>query len=444
MEEQTGMKCEQEACGANADASLRRLAVRTVAVAIDAGIRSLYRIRVRGLEHFSQAPSTLVVTNHQRDADGPIIASALFDRHGLEVRGVLPYFVAREDLFRRGFLGDYLTNWPPLLREPLLRLSLRSFLLLMQAHPMRRIPERSIGEVLEDALAAFGDLPLTDVLQSRWVRRFQSLAGAEGGPLHISDVLKRRRYRKLLAQGRGLSRLTRQRLHALEPYERAVIDAQLQRFAELLEQGETVLLAPEGTISPDGHFHPVRNALPILVNRPRVPTRVLPIGITHDFMAGGRTHVFVNVGPEITDLWGRSRKEICARVTRAILSQSTVTATQLASSFLIGLRSRGEAIVEVPELRDYVARKAERFSAAGAYVDPRLLESSALAARMERYIDYCLRLGSLEPCSDRRYRLHDVEGRRPLGWMNRERPIRYAGNELASVARLWHEPRKAS
>lgn len=416
-------------------------AVTALAVCIDAVIRSLYHIHVDGLANYSRSPSTLVVTNHQRDADGPIIASALFDRRGLSVQGRLPWFVAREDLFRRGFLAQYLEGWPAALREPMHWLGLAWFLRFMRACPMRRIPERSLREVLEDVLAVCGNLPLEDVLRPSWRQRLERAAGAR--PLDVADVLRRRRLRALLARGHGLRRLTLARFRALKPWQRAAIDAQLSRFTELLEGGETVLLAPEGAISPDGCFHEMRNALPALVRWPKASARVLPLGITHDFMARGREHVFVNVGPELTGLACCSRRELCRRVGRAVRSLSTVTATQLASDFLLRQREHGATCVDEQRLRAHVRAEAARFDGAGARVDARLLEESSLAARVEDCLEYCRRLGTLTRQRAGSYRLRHVEGCRPSGWRNREQPLRFAGNQLIAIDGMRHSRRKA-
>lgn len=438
MEEQEQTTPSDEGADACNRASRRDRAATLFAVFVDTVIRSLYRIHVDGLEHHSRSPSTLVVTNHQHDADGPIIASVLFDRHGVVPHGTLPWFVAREDLFRRGFLANYLDGWPAPLREPMHWLRLDWFLRFMHARPMRRIPERSLREVLEDVLNVNGDLPLDKVLRPAWRRRVQAIAGRRRGSLHVTDVLRRRRYRDLLACGHGLRRLTLRHFRALKPGQREAIDAQLAQFTSLLERGETVLLAPEGAISQDGRFHEMRNALPALVQRPRRPARVLPVGITHDFMARGREHVFVNVGSELTGLAARSRHDLCRQVARAVRSLFTVTATQLASDYLIRARERGEVAVDAQRLCADVGCEAGRFAAAGCRVDPRLLDDKSLVVRVAQYLDYCAHIGTLEQRAIGRYRLVDVDGPRPSGWRYRERPIRLAENQLAAMDAGWH------
>jgi hypothetical protein len=138
----------------------RRVAARIMAWLLRTFAHALFHIEVPGLEHVTASPSTLVVANHRRDTDGPIVGTTVAERM-LELNaGRAPCFVAREDLFRRGFLRDYLTDWLESLREILGRIDLRPFLDSVHLFPIRRIRERTLGEVLEDILAIFGDLPL--------------------------------------------------------------------------------------------------------------------------------------------------------------------------------------------------------------------------------------------------------------------------------------------
>lgn len=373
----------------------------------DMGIRRLYRIEVRGLEHFKQAPSTLVVSNHRRDSDGPVIASVLLQRKYLHVHGVRSCFVAREDLFSRGFLGKYLETWPTPLRALLSRLDLGPLLTLLQAFPMRRIPERTLGEILEDVLAVAGDRPLAGVLRPQWVEKFERVAGAGHRQLRVSDVLDWR-HRDLLFRYHGLSKLTQQCLSEIVPYERTVVESQLQHFSRLLDDGATLLLEPEGVVSVDGRFGRPRAGLQALLNRPRVVPRVLPVGVTYDSMTNGRERVFVGIGPELCGMRGLDRRETDERVTEAIHKQLSVTCSQLASRYLVMVRERGNDAITRADLDAYVSRQAIRYSRVGCYVDPRLLEAARRKRRVKQYIAGCVRHGILSPLGRGNYRLAEV------------------------------------
>jgi len=422
----------------------RRAAARTIAAILRCSMRASFHIQVSGLEHFSCSPATLVVANHRRDTDGPIIGTTLLERIDQLEAGTPPCFVAREDLFRQGFLRDYLTSWPAPLRELLAGIDLRPFLDAVNLYPMRRIRERTLGEVLEDTLAIFGDLPLDQVLRQTWEARFRGISAEGAGRLMVSDVLGRR-YRLLLRQPYGLMKLARERFQVLRPYEERTIRSQLLRFVELLERGAMVQLEPEGTTSADGSLGRLRGGLHILLNQARAPVRVLPIGITYDFMTSGRQWVFVQVGRELPHLQGLSRRETTARVTEAMLACSTLTASQLASRWLLEVRSGGGGCITAAQLDEQVRAEAERLSLRGAHVDPRLLESRRRKQRLARYLEYCCRSPTLLPCGPGRYLVRgDVDPpsqrrRQPVRWKHPDSALRYVHNELVSLTSLWPE-----
>jgi 1-acyl-sn-glycerol-3-phosphate acyltransferase len=416
--------------------SPRGISGRILGYLLDAGCWALgYDIKTRGRENYTQSPSTLVVYNHRRDADTPIIGNVLFGRHSLFSRTPRPTFVAREDLFRPHFLSSYLENWPSPLRALLSPLGLRPFLWALQAYPMRRIQERTLGEVLEDVHHLFGDLPLEDVLKPDWVERFARLAPA-GSHLTVKQALEDR-FRPLLRQGYGLTKLTRGRFRAIKPHERATIDRHLQLFVKLLERGETLQLAPEGAVSKDGGFARIRAGLHVLLNRPRTLVRVLPVGITYDFMTCGRSTVFVNIGHEMTNLRGLKPSEASAQVAKAIWAQSTITASQLASQLLSIIRNRGGHTVTEAELVQYVAEEAQRWAVDGLYVDPRLLVTSEREKRMAEYIEHCVQSGELIPRTMGRYALRSPNGKpSPAWWGDPQGQINYINNEFTTLTRM--------
>jgi 1-acyl-sn-glycerol-3-phosphate acyltransferase len=422
----------------------RRAAARTIAAVLRYWMQASFHIQVRGLEHFSGSPATLVVANHRRDTDGPIIGTTLLGQIDQLQAGTPPCFVAREDLFRGGFLRDYLTAWPAPLRELLAGIDVRPFLDAVNLYPMRRIRERTLGEVLEDTLATFGDLPLDQVLRQTWEARFRGISAESAGRLMISDVLGRR-YRPLLRQPYGLMKLTRERFQGLRPYEERTIRSQLLRFVELLEHGAMVQLEPEGTISLDGSLGRLRGGLHILLNQARTPVRVLPVGIAYDFMTSGRQWVFVQFGRELPHLQGLSRRETTARVTQAMLACSTLTASLLASRWLLEVRSGGGGCITAAQLDEQVRAEAERLSLRGAHVDPRLLESRQRTQRLAQYLEYCRRSATLLPCGRGRYLVRgDGEPpsqcrRHPVRWKHPDGALRYVHNELLSLTTLWPE-----
>lgn len=410
---------------------------RILVALIHAWIRARFHVEVHGLEHFTGSPSTLVVSNHRRDADGPIIGTGLLqwmDDLGI---GAAPWFVAREDLFRRGFLQHYLTEWPSPVRALFSRLNLRPVLEMLHLYPIRRIRERTLGEVLVDMPAVLGDLPLAEVLRPPVLEQFRRQTPSGSHLDRVSDALHPR-YRHLLRQQYGLTKLTRMCFRRLKPHEEATIGNQLRRFVDLLDDGAVLLLEPEGAISADGSLGRLRLGLHILLNRPHVPVRVLPVGIVYDFMTRGRPWVFVHIGHEIGDLGGRCRRETSARVTDAMLSCSTMTTSLLASRWLLTVRSCGGGYVTRADVDARVSVTAKRCVDRGLHVDPRLLDDRQRSQRISDYLAYCGDRGMIVP-SGRRY-LVPKNGRPTVpGWAQPDGALDYVHNQLRSLGLLWSE-----
>ncbi len=418
---------------ADSELIIRDAKVTKVGFGIDLLLRALYQVQIRGREHFTRSPSTIIVSNHRRDSDGPIIASALVNRCGFDFKGVQPFIVAREDLFRKGFLWEYLTTWPPWMREFLSPINLQKVMHRLQVYPMRRIPERNLGETLADVADFLGDLPLAQVLKPRWVEQFKSLSPPTCRPtLSVKQVLARR-FRRLLSVRRGLFKLTLPCFLALKPYERQMIDDQLKHFTDILESGRILQFEPEGTTSPNGSFQRFRGGLHLLLSRTRAPVRVLPIGLTYDFMTTGRQTIFLNMGPELTDLQALSRKQVDQKVSTAILNEHTITTSHLASQFLATVRRRGHFFT-FAELLDHVGRAAERCVADGIYVDPRLLVNSQLTRRVRRYLQFALHTGMIAGRGRLFYSTGQDGQPAQAGLTDPEATITYITNELESFS----------
>lgn len=403
-----------------------------VHLTFDLCIRQLFRFEVRGLENFTRTASTLVVANHRRDSDGPVIASVLLQRKLLHFQGVGPSFVAREDMFKRGFLTKYLDNWPTWARALLSPLDLGSLLMLMGIFPIRRVPERSLGEVLQEVRTIVGDLPLQQVLKPQCLGQFARAAHTGSNRLRISDVMKWR-YHDLLFRSHGLTKLTYRCFRQVVSCERSVVDAQLEHFSHLLDDGATLVLAPEGRVSPDGRIGGFRAGLQELLNRPHIPPRVLPVGVTYDAMTNSRPRVFVGIGPELCGLRELGRREINARVAAAIRHQLTVTCSQLASRYLLLMRINGHNRITRADADDYVAREAARYVRQDCHADPGLLAADTRRVRLEHYLASCVKHGILQRSGKRSYRLKDAARKSGPGLYESGSIIGELNNELSAT-----------
>ncbi|HET8700680.1 MAG TPA: hypothetical protein VFL97_03325 [Nitrococcus sp.] len=404
------------------------LAITTL---MDMAVRARHRIEVRGHENYTHLPHTLVVANHCRDTDGPIVASLLMQRRGLRFHGAIASFVAREDLFTPGFLERYLTHYPTAIRRLAGRINIRPLIEGAGAYPIRRIQERTLGEVLTDVLRVFGNLPLEEVLRPSWAERFGAALGCAPAALTTCDALDQRCH-QLTAMRGGYRRLRTACFRRLKPFERAVIEAQLARFIALLEAGEPVILKPEGVVSPDGSLSRPRAALYMLINRVAAPLCVLPVSITYDCM-DSEARVFLCVGRQISRLRGLPKTEIETRIMEDVRSGRTVTCSQLAAHRLLCLARAGRHRLCESELREFVTAAAHACNAAGLYVDPRLHEHTQCSRRVSGWLQYCLRRGLLYTEGSDGYRTGQLD--LPPSWLINPKVslLRYLDNELQTI-----------
>lgn len=341
--------------------------------------RTRFHVELHGAQHLRDAGGALILSNHRCDSDGPILSGILLQRRGVRFHGVEPYFVAREDLFRRGFLGDYLDNWPRALRAVLGELSVGPVLWAMRLRPMRRIPEHSLRELLADVIAVLGDVPLRDVLRDDWVARLAHAAACSPDDLRVARALETGG--EILRQRHAFRKLTLEAFRRLKPFEREVIDGQLRAFVELLERGAALLLTPEGTVSADGRLRGPRGAVHHLINAPARAPRVLPVALSYDCMRLGKPRVLVRFGPVRRDLRGLSRRDTTAATQRVLLEQWMINISHLAAHYLRRVAATPAEGQDREELTSFVAAVAGRCQSRGIPVDPALLDP---VARTER------------------------------------------------------------
>lgn len=398
---------------------------------VDMAVRARHRIEVRGHENYTHSPHTLVVANHRRDTDGPIVASLLMQRRGLRFHGTVASFVAREDLFAPGFLEGYLTRYPALLRRLAGRINIRPLIESAGAYPIRRIQERTLGEVLTDVLRLFGNLPLEEVLRPIWAGRFGEILGRAPTALTTRDALDQRCHQLTVTRG-GYRRLRTDCFQRLKPFERAVIESQLTRFIALLEAGELVILKPEGVVSPNGSLGRPRGALHALINRVAAPLCVLPVSITYDCMDSD-ARVFLNIGQQISRLRDLPRAKLEMRIMENVRGGCTVTCSQLAAHWLLRLARAGRHRLCGSELREFVAAAAGVCNAAGLYVDPRLHERAQRSRRVDDWLQYCLRCGLLYTEGRDGYRTGQLD--LPPSWLTNPGVslLAYLDNELQTT-----------
>ena len=385
-----------------------------------------FRIVVGGLHHYRREPGTAVLFNHRRDSDVPLLTAILCSGRGLWSTGRRLHYMARDDLFRPGFLAAYLPG-PPWVRRLLLPLSVGGLLRLLRAHPIARVRERTLADVLHDLratgepwrvdrvlrpgaleeLGLSGRVPPDAPLEVALRRGGLELAGVRWSPRWLQPAAYE-------AWGRHLARC---------------IAAQLSAFARLLDAGSDLLMAPEGVLSPDGSLGRVRSGLREVLRRCRAPVRLLPVGLTYDWMVPGRTRVFVEVGPAVDAPGAVPEAALGATVRCALARLQTVTASNLFSAWAAQAAERDEPLPAARRLGEELLARARELAAQGVRVDPVLLSRPGVAARLRGLLRYAVRRGIVRP-GPRGWEAPLHLGAGPgAGWQE----VRYGANELREV-----------
>jgi len=349
-----------------------------VECAFDLALHALFRRVEIVPRDYALEPGTLVVSNHQRDADVPLITAALCGRQGLRLRWPLPFPASREDMFRPGFLGELLAHWPRPLPALLARVPLAWLFRVVRAQPMRRLREFSIGEALAACAAEPGAPHAPEAaLNARGRREVWAALGALPG--RIDALLGARELAALRRRPWGLRRLGRAARRALLPGLRADIEAQLARFAALLDAGRVVYFAAEGGISESGLLGRFREGMWRVSRLAASPPAVLPAALSFDPFGRGRTRALVHVGAPLRGLDLGDVRAFNASLRRAIVRLYAVTPSHLASRYL----SVGPARFTSEALGAWMRRAAQAARDDGLSVDPLLAGGSheALAAR---------------------------------------------------------------
>src|SRR5690625_4242292 len=337
------------------------VAARTFLLGFDRIVRALFTIEESGLPERVPAPC-LIVANHRRDADIPILGAFLGRARGRRITGVLPHFVAREDLFEPGFLWNYWRSpWLVLPRLVSPAIPLARILEVFKAHPIHRIPEQSLEIVLRDIRHHLGEQRIDTVVNSRWLERLQA-AGIET-ERSIGWLLKRaHHFEHLIGGGWGHRRLSLAAFRRFKPVERERIAAHLAVFEQALARDEAVMLAPEGANSPDGHFQRPRAGAWRIARSVGADLPVLPVGLSYDPSVGTRTRVFVHADAPFRAGDYPGRRHFDEAVAAGILRATTVTGSHFVAHRVLDA-APGD-VLTAGEVEAFVRRLGDKLATA--------------------------------------------------------------------------------
>lgn len=340
-----------------------------VECAFDVTVDALYRKEEILPGDYRLGDGTLIISNHVRDSDVPVLTTTLCQRVGRHIRYQLPFYASREDILRHGFLRDLLrvAGWPAVLAYPAGWIPLRWLLNnIVRARPIRRLREFT----LKEALQALCEAGLAQEPPQSWLRE-STLAEVDRRLGHVPDTLQQLSHARLGRYGArfwGLRRLRPAALRRIAPAMRETIDRQLTDFAGLLDAGRCVYFAPEGTITDDGHMGPIRSGARHIYRRTRTPPTVLPVGLSYDRFQRGRRRIVIQVGNPLRDLAPDNPAAFDAALRKGLLRQRAVTTSHLLAWYL----SSATELFTPDDLADWLGRACVAVEKAGLTLDPLL------------------------------------------------------------------------
>ena len=396
---------------------------------------ALYEIKFSGLQNYRASPSTLITINHKRDLDILIIAPNLHLRRTLFKNKLRLHFIARDDLFEPGFLTAHFMS-KGRIGYLIHKVNIGPIMRALRAHPISHLVHMRLNSLTRDVIHVQGDIKLEEALKPEYLDAFSERLGQQNkvgfGDVTLSQFLGFD-YRALhetptdvVVLKVGISRKVR--AESLK-----TIEKQLQECADILNNGSICLLAPEGQLSPDGRFWPVKSGLYRLLSMTKTDVKILPINTTYNFMTQKRMRIYVNIGEELDVTRGLTKIELGKMVQKNIVSLGRVTMGQLGSEYLLQKIKSGDNYFSENELTDEIKTRVQTLSEHGLHLDNRLMEKQSFDRRVQDFINYCLKQCIIERNSRNMISINADKVLNNSGTDFRQNPVQYSYNELHSL-----------
>ncbi|HEX7339530.1 MAG TPA: hypothetical protein VF271_06295 [Rhodanobacteraceae bacterium] len=393
--------------------------------AFDVVLGRLFRVDHDLPQGFAPAPGSIIVSNHLRDSDAPILGTLIYRRDGVRMRGVLPFFAMREDLFQRGALANllYACPWPFI--HLLHAIPLAWLFGNVRTLPMRRLREFTWHDTLRElVVAGMGAREPAAVFNVRGLRELHESLGRL--PVRV-DAIDPWRMGTMRVARWGLRRLQLEALQSLAPDFRAVVAAQLRVMADRLDAGQSLYFAPEGHISMDGRFGRIRAGTWRLGRMTKVPPAFLPVTLSYDALGPGRTRAIVRMGARLDDLPFDDPPGLARQVRVALEANRVVTLSHLLAWFLCHRRTAFAA----SGLETWVEQVLQQAREQGLPMDP-LLARRPLPTLLDERLRWLGRKHLLAR-RDRQW-INRWPPHTPPGWLRKAGIVRYLANALEDFA----------
>lgn len=393
--------------------------------AFDVVLERMFRIEHDLPPDFRPPTGTLIVSNHLRDSDALILGALVFHRQGVHIRGALPYFAMREDLFQDGALANLLYACPRPLTRVLRLVSLRWLFGNVRTLPMRRLREFTWHDTLRELVRVeLGPSRPDEVFNARGLRELRRQLPEL--PERV-DAIDPWRMGSMRVGRWGLRRLTREARQRVAPDFRATVTQHLDTLTRRLDAGDCVYFAPEGHVSLDGRFGRIRAGTWRLGRMTSRPLNVLPMTLSYDPLGPGQTRVIVRVSDMLEGLDTNDPRLLSRTVKSALCARRVVTVSHLLAQFLCVRTTSFTA----RELVDWLDHAKHATTSAGVELDPLCArtDTDALVAERLRWLRRKHLLTRKDGVWHNRW-----DRDTPPGWLNTGATVRYLANALADLA----------
>lgn len=422
---------------------MSRLFYNVIGALFRLGLKAYYRLEIRGIENYSESPSTLIVANHKRDMDSILLATVFYFQDGFLRPGREISFMGSENLFQPGFLATWI-NGPKFLQKLLAPISLNYILRSLNAHPIGKLDFDSLP--LHDALQVIekhdGDRRLSEVIDDELAAELVRSSGHRSSDPRISRYLNTEGYPRKKIDVQDLKKSYRK---VVKRNKLGSVKQQLGEFIDLLNQGQILYITPEGQLSSNGLLGPLKDSMLILIDETDPVITITPTNITYDFLTEGKGTVFVNVGSEMEHLSEMGREGKSELIRESILSLTTVTMSQLGSRQLVKATDEDKLSVKEDELWQGVLRDLNRLREQDIWIDTRLTKVEGREECWEKFLKYCEREDIIRYQSRGTVDIDGNLGRskgvkdrlglnRKIGY--RRDPLRYCANELRALSQI--------
>ncbi|MFB6291747.1 MAG: lysophospholipid acyltransferase family protein [Candidatus Bipolaricaulia bacterium] len=412
-----------------------------IGISFRLGIKPYFDLQVDGLDNYNETPSSLVVANHKRDLDSVLIATVLYYYNGLLPPSTPISFMADENLFQPGFLGNWIKG-PRLLKKALQPVSLGYILKKLHAHPIGKLDFHSVP--VHDALRIIkennDDHELSEIIKEEALEDLFSETSFDNSDMTISEFFEKEGYPRKKINSRNFKPKFRK---AVKKSKLGAVKDQLGKFVQLLNDGAILYITPEGTLTQNGMLGPLKDSLLILIDEADTDVTVVPTNITYDFMKKGKTKIFVNIGAEVQGLEKLDRKERSRKLRREILGLTTINLGQLASYHLKEAKQAGLDQIRLEDLREKIVEDLKFFDREGYNLDAGLSDSEGIEKRWRSFIEYCLERGIMDQEDSGQQTEETVTLTSDLGYDRtsiprgyRRDPVDYCANEIKALEKV--------